>query len=121
MKIFDAPLIACGHQRSRCFGLQPGAHVWVSGQGHGPLEVLAGRNHIAVQQIRFPDRFFQRQLLFNQSQSFGAVAGVTIGSHNFIDGKNPLRFCRRTLCIDQSIFVITRPNVVMGQTLDGAG
>jgi hypothetical protein len=46
---------------------------------------------------------------------------VTIGSHHFIDGKNTLGFCRRTLFVDQSVLVITRPNVVMGQTLDGAG
>jgi hypothetical protein len=108
VKIFDAPLITGGHQRSRCFGLQPRAHVRVSGQGHGPLEVLAGRDHIAVQQIGLPDRLFQRQLLVNQPQCFGAVAGVTIGSHNFINGKNTLGFCRRALCVDQSVFVITR-------------
>src|ERR1044071_2988004 len=82
--------------------------------------MFGSENRVAVKHEGFADCFFLRELLFSQSESFGAITRPSERRDRFVE-------CKHTHCLGGSLFsvfqstlMIAGLNVVMGQLLNCA-
>src|SRR5215510_4169895 len=120
VEILDSALVASGNKRTGSFSLQTSTYLRVLSQCHRLFEVLTGRDQVAMQQIGFSDRLFQRKLLFNQSERFGAFKGAAVCRYDFINRKHTLGLSCCAFGVGKPTFIITGLNVMVGKALNRA-
>src|SRR5262245_6309293 len=77
--------------------------------------MLTRSDHLTMQHVRASDRLLLGHLFIYQSQRFRAVARVTVSRNGFVESKYPFSFSGRLFSVNESVLVIARMNVVIGE------
>ena len=82
--------------------------------------MFGGKNRVAVKHEGFANGFLLCDLLFSQSQSFGAITRTAVSRDRFVKCKNTRGFGSSLFSVFETTLVIARLNVVMCELLNCA-